>query len=397
MLLNQERLHAKMADLSLDAVVATAPENVTYTSGFWALPQWIRRGPQVYALWPAYGTGSPEIITSTATLDLVADQEPWIKSVRRYGDFQIDRHADAASDPVSCRQLQLHDLPDHGDAINALATALQEAGFARGRIGIDEIGLLPGHFDQLKDRLPNAILVPAAALFRHVRAVKTAEEVLRLGSVARITERSIDAALALASEGAMELDLACAFHTRTMQEDAFPVLGCIGFGERSALMNVQPSERRLRRGDVIRFDVGGRYRHYRADIARIATLGEPPAEVRRYHKALLAGVRHACEIIRPGVRAADIFEKAVATVRREGIAHYRRNHVGHGIGLDGYDAPNLSAASEEVIEEGMVLCVETPYYELGRWGLQVEDMLVVRRDGVERLVATDGDLMVVPS
>lgn len=397
MLLNQERLHAKMADRNLDAVVATAPENVTYMSGFWALPQWIRRGPQVYVVWPASGSGSPEIITSTATLDLVADQEPWIETVRRYGDFQVDRDAGAASDPVSCRQLQLHNLPDHGDAINALVTALQEAGLARGRIGIDEIGLLPGHLDQLQDRLPDAVLVPAAALFRDVRAVKTAEEILRLGRVAQITERSIEAALVIACEGATELELARAFHARTVEEDAFPVLGCIGFGERSALMNVQPTERRLHRGDVIRFDVGGRYRHYRADIARIATLGEPPAEVRRYHKALLAGVRHACEIIRPGVRAADIFETVVATVRREGIAHYRRNHIGHGIGLDGYDAPNLSPGSEEVIEEGMVLCVETPYYELGRWGLQVEDMLVVRRDGVERLVATDGDLMVVPS
>jgi Xaa-Pro dipeptidase len=397
MLLNQARIHAKMADRNLDAVVATAPENVTYMSGFWALPQWIRRGPQAYVVWPASGSGSAEIITSTATLDLVADQDPWIGTVRRYGDFQVDRDASAASDPVSCRQLQLHNLPDHGDAINALVTALQEAGLARGRIGIDEIGLLPGHLDQLQDRLPGAVLVLAAALFRDVRAVKTAEEILRLGRVAQITERSIEAALAIASEGATELELARAFHARTVEEDAFPVLGCIGFGERSALMNVQPSERRLHRGDVIRFDVGGRYRHYRADIARIATLGEPSAEVRRYHKALLAGVRHACEIIRPGVRAADIFEKVVATVRREGIEHYRRNHIGHGIGLDGYDAPNLSPGSEEVIEEGMVLCVETPYYELGRWGLQVEDMLVVRRDGVERLVATDGDLMVVPS
>lgn len=173
------------------------------------------------------------------------------------------------------------------------------------------------------------------------------------------------------------------------------MLGCIGFGERSALMNVQPSERRLRAGEVIRFDAGGRYRHYRADVARIAVLGEPEPAVRHYHTALLAGVRRACEMIRPGVTAAAVFETTVETVRREGIPHYRRNHVGHGIGLDGYDAPSLSPGSSEVIEEGMVLCVETPYYEIGRWGLQVEDMLVVRADGVERFMATDGDLMVV--
>jgi Xaa-Pro aminopeptidase len=95
------------------------------------------------------------------------------------------------------------------------------------------------------------------------------------------------------------------------------------------------------------------------------------------------------------MRVAEIFEAAVETVRREGIGHYRRTHVGHGIGIEGYEAPSLTAKSDEIIEAGMVLCVETPYYELGRWGLQVEDMMVVRPDGAERLTATGGELMVV--
>ncbi|MBO6720035.1 MAG: aminopeptidase P family protein [Rhizobiaceae bacterium] len=395
MLLNKDRLHAWMAELQLDAVVATTPENVTYMSGFWALPQWIRRGPQAYVVWPAPGKGDAEIVTSTATLDLVADQQVWVERVRRYGAFHADGYPDDAKDPVSQRLLQLQETPNHDDALSALVAALTDAGFTR--IGIDEVGLMPGQFDMLKERLPDTSLVPAAGLLRNVRAVKTPEEIARLARVAEIAERSIKAALVVAREGASEVELARAFHAQTVQDDAFPVLGCIGFGERSALMNVQPSSRKLEKGDVIRFDVGGRYRHYRADIARIATFGEPTKEVRRYHRALLAGVERACELIRPGVRVADVFEAAIETVRREGIGHYRRNHVGHGIGIDGYDAPSLTATSDEVLEAGMVLCVETPYYELGRWGLQVEDMVVVRPDGTERLMATSGDLMVVAS
>lgn len=394
-LLNKDRLHARMAELQLDAVIATTPENVTYMSGFWALPQWIRRGPQAYVVWLAPGKGEAEIITSTATLDLVADQQIWVERVRRYGAFHVDGHSDDATDPVSQRLLELQEAHDHGDALSALVAGITDAGLGRARIGIDEIGLMPGQLEALRERLPGASLVPAAGLFRNVRAVKTPEEIARLARVAEIAERSIKAALGIAREGASEVALARAFHAQTVQDDAFPVLGCIGFGERSALMNVQPSDRKLRQGDVIRFDVGGRYRHYRADIARIATFGEPSDEVRRYHRALLAGVERACELIRPGARVADVFEAAIETVRREGIGHYRRNHVGHGIGIDGYDAPSLTATSDEIIEAGMVLCVETPYYELGRWGLQVEDMVVVRADGVERLMATSGDLIVV--
>lgn len=394
-LLNTERLHARMSKLRLDAIVATSPENVTYMSGFWALPQWIRRGPQAYVVWTARGDGEPEIITSTATLDLIADQDIWIERVRRYGTFHVDQSAETGTDPVCRRQMELQAQPDHGDALTALVTSLRDAGLTRARIGIDEIGLMPDQLTELRQRLPDAALLPAADVFRDVRAVKTEEEISRLARVAEITERSIDAALAVARVGASELDLARAFHTQTVQEDALPVLGCIGFGERSALMNVQPSRRTLEQGDVIRFDVGGRYRHYRADIARIAIFGEPTREIRQKHRALLAGVERACELIRPGKRVADIYAAAVETVRREGIPHYRRNHVGHGIGLDGYDAPALTQTSEERLEAGMVLCVETPYYEAGRWGLQVEDMIVVRADGAERLTATSGDLMLV--
>lgn len=394
MLLNQERLASCMRQEELAAIVATAPENVTYVSGFWAMTQWIRRGPQTYVLWPATGQGEPVIVTSTATLDLVADQGPWVRQVRRFGTFSVASDNDGL-DPPSARQRDLHALPDDGDALSGLVAAIIEAGLARSRIGVDEIGLMPGHWARLQDRLPAATLIPAASLLRTVRAVKTEEEVSRLRRVAEIAERSIAAALAIAREGVSEIELARAFHARTVADDALPVLGCIGFGPRSAMMNVQPSQRRLERGDVIRFDVGGRYGHYRADIARIATLGEPSPEIRRCHRALLAGVEHACTIIRPGMRASAVFETVVETVRRAGIPDYARNHVGHGIGLDGYDAPDLSPGSADVLEEGMVLCVETPYYVLGRWGLQVEDMVVVRADGVERLTTTDGDIKVM--
>ena len=91
-----------------------------------------------------------------------------------------------------------------------------------------------------------------------------------------------------------------------------------------------------------------------------------------------------------------MFETAVEAVRREGIPHYRRSHVGHGIGLDGYDLPDLTASSRDVLEEGMVLCVETPYYELGWTGLQVEDMVVVRAGGIETLMTTSGALRTIP-
>ena len=395
MLLNRERLDDLLTRYALDAVVATTPENVTYASGYWALSQWIRRGPQTYVLLPARGRTEPVIIASTSLLDLLADQDVWIGKVRRFGYFWADRTDPSTFEECERRQASLYDLADDKDALSSLVAAIREAGLERARIAVDELGLLPGYFDRLKEQLPNASLTAGHALLRQVRAVKTEEEVRRLKRAAHIAERSVEAALAVARPGASEAELATAFHRQTVVEGGLPVLGCIGFGRRSAMPNVMPSSAQLERGDVIRFDVGGRFEHYRADIARIATLGEPSKKVERYYRALHEGVLRGYELIRPGVRCADVFEEVVETVRGAGISHYQRSHVGHGIGIDGYDLPDISAGSCDVFEAGMVLCVETPYYELGWCGLQVEDMVVVRENGIETLMTTDGSLRIV--
>jgi len=394
-LLNKPRLAEIARRNGIDAFVATSPENVTYASGYWALSQWIRRGPQVHVLLPVKNLEASRVIAPSSLLDQFVDQEDvWIANVSRYGFFHVDK----ADQPLSRSDARLFDLfsqPDEKDAIGALVKALQKEGLDRATVAIDELGLMPGHWERLQQELPNAKLVPAMKLFREIRAVKTPQEIERLRRIATITEESVEAALKLARPGVTELEMSCAFHTKTVESNATPVLGCLGFGARSAMPNVYPSETKLKAGDVIRFDAGGRYKHYRADLARIAILGEPDNKIKTYHKALHNGVIAAFDAIRPGVRASEVFEVAMNATRKSGIPHYSRSHVGHGIGLDGYDMPDLIPGNDQIIEEGMVMCVETPYYEFGWCGLQVENTVVVRKDGVELLHREDGQLKVL--
>lgn len=393
--MNYARLFAGMKTHKLDAIVATMPENVTYASGFWAMSQWIRRGPQAYVLTPAEGRGEFAVIASTGLIDLAAHPDVWVEDIRRFGKFIVDRTPDVAIDAHDTRIESLLAQTDDGEAVAALVRAIKDRGLERARIGVDEIGILPQYWDKLAEALPGATLVRAADVFRYARAIKTPEEIARLRRSAQIADMSITAALGVAKDGATEMDLARVFHSTTINEGGYPVLGCIGVGPRSAMTNVQPSEQVMRAGDIIRFDVGGRYNHYRADIARNAVIGEPSAKIKTYHRAICVGLDRAIEMIKPGVRVADVFDAAVETVRREGIPHYQRSHVGHGIGLDGYDAPNIAPSNNEVFEEGMVICVETPYYEIGFGGLQVEDTMVVTRDGVDSFMLSSTELRVL--
>ncbi len=394
MLANVPRLRELMRRDGLDAVIATCAENVTYLSGFWAMSQWVRRGPQAYVLFPK-GDEQPCVVANSGILDLVADQDIWVKDIRRYGYFQLDVDPTATLDATDRMQKQLFGSQAYKGSVEALVAAMKEKGLARGKIGLDEMGVTPQCMDQLKTLLPDATFVRSFSLFERVRSIKTPGEIAILQRAAKVTEEAIDAALAVAREGVTEREMLRAFNASLARNDAAPVVGCIGFGTRSAMINVQPSDRKLARSNLIRFDVGGRYKHYRSDMSRGAALGEPDAKIAKYYRAVEKGVLAAYDILKPGLKVSDLFNHVVETVRREGIPHFKRSHVGHGIGVDGYDPPNIAESTTEVFEENMVVCVETPYYELGFAGLQVEDMVRVTKDGAELLMSLDTALRIV--
>ena len=394
MLANIPRLRTLMKKDGFDAVIATCAENVTYLSGFWAMSQWVRRGPQAYVLFAGDGK-EPCIVVNSGLLDLVPDQKPWITDIRRYGYFQVDADASAKLDDADQLQRRLFSSKAYKDSVDALVSAMKEQGIERGTVGIDEMGITPQCMDQLTAALPNVKFVRCFSLFERVRAVKTAPEIDILRHAARVTEGAIDAALSIAEEGVTERKMLRKFNAHLAENDAAPVVGCIGFGTRSAMSNVQPSDAKLKKGDLIRFDVGGRYRHYRSDMSRGAALGDPGEKVRKYYAAVEKGVLRGYDIIKPGLKVSDLFKEVVATVQREGIPHFARSHVGHGIGVDGYDPPNIAESSIDVLEEDMVICVETPYYELGFAGLQVEDMVRVTKDGAESLMSLPTGLRIL--
>lgn len=396
MLFNQSRAKRIMAAESIDALVATSPDNVTYASGYWAMSHWARPGgPQAYAVIPADGGTSPCLIAGSGNLDHVVDGESWVTEAYRYGFFATKTDGDALSD-LDRRYAALLKAPDHGDAASALVAALRDRRLDRARVAIEETGIQPALLEKVRQELPHADIVPGARVFRAIRTIKTPEEIERLRGAVRTTERGIVAALRLAKPGVAERELIAEFDRTVITEGGVPVSSmCIGSGPRSALSNCQAGDRRLVAGEVIRFDGGVRYRWYRSDIARIAALGDPGERVQRYYGALRAGAERAIEAIKPGVRCADIFGIAMDTVKKEGIAHFERSHTGHGIGINNYDAPDLAPKSDEVIEENMVLCVETPYYELGFAGLQLENTVVVRAHGAEPLTSLGNELRIV--
>jgi Xaa-Pro aminopeptidase len=183
MLMNVQRLFARMRRDGLDADVATSPENVTYESGVWPMSQWIRRGPQNYVLVPGEGGGAPCIVASTGLIALLADRvvdvDVAITDVRRYGLFAVETDATATLDPVEQRLGGMLDGRDYGDAVAALVPAIRERGLESATLGVDDLGILPAYRDRLAEALPQPKLIRATDVFRYARAVKMPTEVER--------------------------------------------------------------------------------------------------------------------------------------------------------------------------------------------------------------------------
>jgi Xaa-Pro dipeptidase len=386
---HQARLTQVLEAEGLDALVATTTENLYYVTGFRSISHALFRGLELYGIYSRRGSGLviPFIDTTGVAADAIT-----VDHLACYGKFFFEY----ADDPgVIGRKIRQWTAAPAASAADALAIVLGDLGALGRRIGVDEANLFPQTWRTLEERLGGTALVPAYQLLRRARMVKSPEEVSRLERAARIAEDGIAAVVGMLKPGVTEAAAAHIYEEEVLRRGASPFFTVITIGERAALADVYPSERALRPGDLVRFDLGCVFQSYRSDISRTAVLGGPTAKQARYYAGALAGEQAAITAMKPGVPVSQIFDVAVRVTRDNGIPHYQRHHVGHGIGLEPYDPPTINAATTTPLEPGMVFCVETPYYEHGWGGVQVEDAVEITSGGARRLTRSSQDLVII--
>lgn len=394
MLMNEARVKACMEAQELDVLIATTPENVLYTSGYRSLSHWILKGTQVYTILVRDQIQKPCLITPMGDTDTATDLELSTADIIPYAVFYMEEGA-----PVSesdSHLLQIRSRKDvQATGLQALVQTLKERDFTQGKIGLDEGNLTPRIFAEIKRNLPNAEITEATDLFREIKMIKTPEEIKRLAKSAELTEKAIDITFTFLKDKMTEKEVARKYLETIIEEGGLPLFNAIGFGHRSAYPNVEPSQKKLQKGEIIRFDGGCTWNSYSSDLARTAIFGPPTKKQITYYDAILKGEERAIEALKPGMKASEVFEIAINTVRATGIPSYKRHHCGHGIGIEVYDPPLIAPTNETLVEAGMVLCIETPYYEIGFGGLQIEDAIVITKTGAEFLSTRGRELRTV--
>ncbi|MBB3773995.1 Xaa-Pro aminopeptidase [Angulomicrobium tetraedrale] len=362
-------------------MVATSAPNVVYCSGYRSMGYDTDPAQRMAAVF----TGDEWILVGPMA-DLWAAQEAAGSGLRYFGYRTFFFDDAEARDTTDTRVVSFATYEE------ALAAAIAALAGARRALAIEgpPPAMLPAGL---------AVLPPedTAALFRRARTIKDADEIALLRYATRETENALAAALAQARAGVSELDLAAEISAWMIRTGIRPGFIAVTSGPRAAFADAHAAPRRLAPGDLLRIDIGGSFQGYWSDTARSAVVGEPSAEIRGVDAAIVAGQRAALALVGPGARSDVLFRATVEAVRAAGLPHYRRHHVGHGLGLDSHEYPTLGPENPVTLEPGMVVNIEAPYYRPGWGGIMYEDTLVITEDGTDRLTRLDAGLVILPA
>ena len=376
-------LKQKMAEHDVDVLVATTPENVTNMTGFRSVSHQMLKGTLIFSVISQEKNSNPLLILPIGEIDRVLDKVDSVELCTFGGNFNFVKNKSLGQQETQFLEFYEKNHPTES-AFSLLTTTIKERFGTDVRIGVDERGISHSEFMLIQDELKSCEVFEAFGFFKKIRSIKTEREINLIQKALQITESALRITLNSIREGISEVELQKIFETQLIDQGALPQFTLVGFGPNGAYPNVKPSQRKLKKGELVRFDLGCTYESYFSDIARTAVLGTPSEKQQSYYDALVEGEQKILDNMKEGAVVSELFDIGVNTVKKT-ITEYKRHHVGHGIGIEVYDYPVLVPHDDTVLKENMVFCVETPYYELGYGGWQIEDEVRVTRKGFEFL------------
>lgn len=395
MTLNQFRLQ-RLADAAkqagADMLIATHPSNIAYTAnGFISAGQSVLTSAEAAV---AYVPATGKVIFLMGYADAPSVFEAAGIDAEFYcygGAFCFEGSGEEA---FTERVLEYRNKA-YANSAKAWEAAIRDHVAVGGTVAIDDGRVFAHVLDGIKAGITDYNLIEGAPVFMAARRIKHSEEIAAIETAAEIASNSLMGALKRFKVGMSEYDIEQLYYEELAKRHAKPFFFTVTGGLRAAFSDTMPTKAPIARGDMIRFDFGCIYEGYCSDLARTAVVGTPDKKLKTYFEAVRIGCETAIAAMKPGVPCNKIFEIAVETTRANGIPHYRRHHTGHGIGLECYDAPTINAYCDVLLEKDMTFCIETPYYEIGWGGVQMENTVVITENGARYLDKTQCELIVL--
>lgn len=291
-----------------------------------------------------------------------------------------------------CPGLQARIRPPIQTLPQAVAEALNSLGVRR--VGFESAYLTVAEFELLRELTPTLDWVGVKNLLEQLRAIKDATELLAIRQAIAIAERAFQAFTALLRPEDSEKDLSDRLEHFIRwaggKSSSFPAI--VAVGSRASLPHAPPTLRRIEEGEFVLVDWGASGPFYKSDLTRVLATHKISPKLEEVHAVVLTAQQRAIRRIRPGALGREIDAEARAALAEKGYGEYFTHGLGHGIGLQVHEAPNLRPGSETVLQPGMVVTVEPGVYIPGWGGVRIEDDVLVTPDGHEVLTSVSRDL-----
>lgn len=261
-------------------------------------------------------------------------------------------------------------------------------GLGAKRIGFEGRHLPFEEYKKLKQELgSNKDLISTYGLIEESRQIKQTAELEKIKKAVKITVEALEAAEDFILPGSQEVEVAAELERFIRYHGAYgPSFDIIvASGPNSSFPHHRTSQRRLKNNEPVLIDIGVDYAGYKSDLTRVFFLGKINFSVRRIYDIVLDAQEKAIGKIKPAASINKIDTAARQHITQEGYGGFFGHNLGHGVGLEVHEEPYISKKANNTLKKGMVFTVEPGIYLPNKFGIRIEDMVLVTESGCEVL------------
>jgi Xaa-Pro aminopeptidase len=302
------------------------------------------------------------------------------------------RYIEAACEYVKDAEVLQSNIEEKENDI--LKRLISENGITR--LGAQDESLSYSEYLRLQEAL-SLKLVPAQKICLELRQIKEPYEVENIVSAQRIAEKALDYVLGMIKPGISEKEIAAELEYQMVKNGA----QCVSFeticvsGPNSSRPHGVPGSRKVQAGDFITMDFGCKVNGYCSDMTRTVALGSVTDEMRKVYDIVLEAQLAGIAAARAGIIGRDMDKAARDIIEKAGYGEYFGHGLGHSVGLQIHEGPNANPREEQPLPEGAVVTSEPGVYIPGKFGVRIEDMVYITKDGCENLTKAPKELIIL--
>ena len=240
-------------------------------------------------------------------------------------------------------------------------------------------------------------LLPAGDLFETLRASKSEDEIACMIEAQRISEKALETVLHIIRPGMTERQVAAELVYNMLQNgsegNSFDPI--VVTGSKTSLPHGVPGDKVIQSGDFVTMDFGSIKHGYCSDMTRTVAVGSASEEMRNVYDTVLRAQLAGIAAARAGVPGREIDAAARKVISDAGYGKYFGHGFGHSLGLDIHEWPNANPSGETPMPAGAVCSAEPGIYIPGRFGVRIEDVMVIRETGAEIITRAPKELLVL--